>query len=24
VYKWECNAKYCDYYDICGGLEGNV
>jgi len=24
VYKWECNAKYCDYYDVCGGLEGNV
>ena len=24
VYKWECNAKYCDYYDVCGGLDGNV
>jgi len=24
VYKWECNAKYCDYYDVCGGLEGLI
>ena len=19
VYKWECNPKYCQYYEICGG-----
>jgi len=19
VYKWECNPKYCDYYEVCGG-----
>ena len=21
VYEWECNAKYCDYFDICGGIK---
>ena len=19
VYKWECNEKYCQFYDVCGG-----
>ena len=19
VYKWECNPKYCNFYEICGG-----
>lgn len=19
IYKWECNPKYCQYYDLCGG-----
>lgn len=19
VYKWECNAKYCNFYQVCGG-----
>ena len=19
VYKWECNPKYCNFYQVCGG-----
>ena len=19
VYKWECNIKYCNFYEVCGG-----
>ena len=19
VYEWECNQKYCQFYDVCGG-----
>ena len=19
VYNWECNPKYCKYFDVCGG-----
>jgi|TARA_R110000824_G_scaffold98780_5_gene235516 hypothetical protein len=25
MYKWECNPKYCKYYDVCGGgIKGSV
>ena len=25
VYEWECNEKYCRYFDECGGgLKGRI
>ena len=24
VYKWECNIKYCNFFEVCGGGISNM